>query len=111
MKRSQQESVAKNEAFFRNVNEAIARTATPLYAPDEPITFVCECGNAGCDKRITLARDAYEALRNDGSTFSVVPGHSIEGAETVLEQHTNYWVVRKIEHARAVAEATNPRAH
>jgi len=110
MKRSQQQSVAKNEAFFRGVNEAIARSADPLYAPDEQITFVCECGNVDCDEPITLTRSEYENIRQDGSTFSIVPGHDIEGAETVIERHPNYWVVRKIEHARKVAQDTDPRA-
>lgn len=111
MRRSQQQSVAKNEAFFRRVNEAIARSADPLYAPDEQISFVCECGHADCDEPITLARSEYESVRRASSTFSIAPGHSIEGAEIVIERHPNFWVVRKIDHARKVAHDTDPRAH
>lgn len=109
MNRTQQQSVAKNEAFFRGVNEAISRTADPLYAADERITFVCECGRTDCDEPLTLERSEYEAIRKDGSTFAILPDHVIEGAEMVVARHPGYWVVRKVDHAREVAEDTDPR--
>lgn len=109
MNKRRQEAVAKNEAFFRDVNENIARSAEPLYAPDEQITFVCECASTSCSDPITLARSEYEAVRGDGSTFAIVAGHDIEEAETVVEQHQQYCVVRKIEHAQRVAQELDPR--
>lgn len=72
---------------------------------------MCECANTSCSDPITLARSEYEAVRGDGSTFAIVAGHDIEEAETVVEQHQHYCVVRKIEHARKVAQEMDPRKH
>ena len=100
-----QERVARNEAAFRKVNEAIEagrRTRDGL------LGFVCECGRLGCNEIIELTVSEYEAVRADARQFAVRRGHETE-AERVLETHERYVVVAKRGRAGEVAEFTDPR--
>lgn len=97
--------VARNEAAFRNVNEAIEagrRTREGL------VGFVCECGRLGCNEIIELSVSEYEAVRADARRFVVRHGHEID-AERVVETHERYVVVVKHGRAGDVAEFTDPR--
>ena len=95
------ERQAANEAVFRETNErraAIDRQAQRTWAdPDELFEFVCECGaEGGCDGRIEMTLDEYDAVRQQDDRFPVVPGHESLEIETVVERHERYVVVDKI---------------
>lgn len=103
--------IAHNESIFREVNERIqGRNATRIER-DEPISFVCECGNRDCHAMVEMMGEDYESIRADATHFLVIPGHEIEAAERVVEEGDTYYIVEKMfGDARAEAERTDPRS-
>jgi hypothetical protein len=99
------ERVARNEASFRKVNEAIERGRQTR---DGLLGFVCECGRLGCNDIIELFVSEYEAVRADARRFAVRHGHQT-GPEEVLETHERYLVVAKRGGAGDIAEFSDPR--
>jgi hypothetical protein len=102
--------IAKNQALFRTINEAVTRwperQATP---PWQKLIFYCECGDAKCYDRVYLTGPEYEAIRTDSARFVVVPGHVFPKAERVVEEHDGYSVVEMGEDVRGILEETDPR--
>jgi hypothetical protein len=99
------ERMARNEAAFRKVNEAIERGRRTR---EGLLGFVCECGRLGCNEIIELSLTEYEALRADARRFAVRHGHQM-GPEEVLETHERYLVVAKRGSAGDIAEFSDPR--
>jgi len=100
--------LARTEAVFREVNEAIARTAERFDEPDAE--FVCECGDPDCGERVRVTLAEYERVRADGARFIVADGHVVKGAEQVIKRNGHYSVIEKV--GRTVAEVArrlNPR--
>jgi hypothetical protein len=97
--------VARNEAAFRKVNEAIERGRQTR---EGLLGFVCECGRLGCNEIIELFLSEYEAVRADGRRFAVRHGHQV-GPEAVIETHERYLVVAKQGRAGDIAEFSDPR--
>lgn len=101
--------LAQNEVLFREVNERVEAMAHQL-GPDVPYEFFCECANADCTFRISLAPSVYESVRADAQQFVVLPLHyTPEVEELVLEEET-YWVVRKTGEAGEYVEHLDPRS-
>jgi hypothetical protein len=102
--------IAKNQALFRTINEAVMVWPERRAAPaTEKQMFYCECGDAKCFERVHLTRPEYEAIRADSARFAVVPGHVFPNAEYVVEAHRDYAVVEMVEDARGILEQTDPR--
>jgi hypothetical protein len=101
--------LAKNEAFFRELNENIRSVATTLGGGDS-YEYLCECSDSGCTVRIELTIDEYERVRGDGTRFFVAGGHTEPEVERVVEHRDGYVVVEKAGAAAAVAAARDPRA-
>lgn len=101
--------VARNEAAFRDVNEALKRGHWP---GDEavPIAFRCECGRLGCSRLIEMTGAEYERIRAHPRRFLLAHDHQIPEAETVIETHEGYIVVEKRDEAGRLADATDPRS-
>ena len=94
------ERKAMNEALLREVNErraAMDREAEGAWADSgELFEFVCECGaNSGCEGRIQMTLEEYDAVRQQDDRFPVVPGHESPEIETVVERNERYVVVDK----------------
>lgn len=89
-------AAARTEAIFREVNEAIARTAESFEAREAD--FVCECADPDCAHRVTASLESYERVRSDGTHFLLVPGHEELSVERVVERRPGYWVVEKFSH-------------
>jgi hypothetical protein len=104
-----EERKAKNEAVFRDANEAIRREQVQLGLERGSMPFVCECEDETCRTVILLEPAAYEAARADPRTFLIASGHPSSGGE-LLEEHEGYCLVKKTGVSAAVAEATNPRS-
>ncbi len=102
------ERIGRNEAVFREVNEAIESGQWPGEG-DVPTAFCCECGRLGCSQLIELTVQEYERARADPRRFLVAHGHEISEAETVVERHGQFLVVQKRAGARREAEARDPR--
>ena len=86
-------AAARTEAIFREVNEAIAKTAESFEAREAD--FVCECADPDCAHRVTASLEDYEEVRADGTHFLLVPGHEEPSVERVIARSTGYWIVEK----------------
>lgn len=102
-----EERLARNEAFFRQVNERIREIA------DEPESsrqeFLCECADATCTERISLRLRDYEAIRANPARFVLVPGHVAPEIEHVVAHGSEYLVIEKVGVAGNVAAELDPR--
>jgi hypothetical protein len=102
-------AIARTESAFREVNEAIARTADRFEA--EEADFVCECADPDCTHRVTAALEDYEDVRTEGTHFLLAPGHNEPRVERVVERTGDYDVVEKFETTVArIVRRLNPRA-
>ena len=100
--------VARNEAFFRAVNEGIAE-ASERFESDEA-EFLCECGDADCTHRIEVPLDEYENVRSHPTRFLVKPGHDLSEVEEVVHRRRRYAIVDKVDRiAAAIVRRLNPR--
>jgi hypothetical protein len=86
-------AAARTEAIFREVNEAIARTAEGFEATEAD--FVCECADPDCAHRVTASLEDYERVRADGTHFLLTPGHDEPTVERVIGRTPGYWIVEK----------------
>ena len=103
---------ARNEALFREVNERIVELEADLggYGRDDALLvgFVCECPREDCNEPIEVTRGQYEAVRSNPRRFIVLPGHEDGDIARVVERHSSYLVVEKVDEAAAVAEDPRP---
>jgi hypothetical protein len=99
------ERVARNEATFRSVNEAIERGRDTL---DGVVGFVCECAQLGCNEIIELTLREYENVRGDARWFAVRHGHERD-TEQVVETHARYLVIAKTGRTGDSAALRDPR--
>jgi hypothetical protein len=103
-------AIARTESAFREVNEAIARTADRFEA--EEADFVCECADPECVHRVTAALEDYEDVRAEATHFLLAPGHHEPRVERVVERTGEYDVVEKFETTVArIVRRLNPRAN
>jgi hypothetical protein len=105
---NREERLARNEALFREVNERIEEVKSGVV--EEPIEFLCECGDDTCIEVVKLSTNQYEELRSDPTTFAVVPGHEIEDIEVVVSADAHFNVVRKHASESVIARKTDPRS-
>ena len=103
------ERIARNEAIFRDVNEAIEAGRWPG-EESSPIAFRCECGRLGCSRLIELTSAEYEEIRSHPRRFLIAPDHEMPETEDVVERRRDYQVVQKREAAGEMAEAKDPRS-
>jgi hypothetical protein len=102
-------TVARTESAFREVNEAIAKTADRYDA--EEAAFVCECADPHCSNHVTALLDDYEDIRAEATRFLLAPGHDEPRVERVVEQTAEYTVVEKFTPTvTRIVERLNPRA-
>jgi len=107
---SRKARLARNEAFFREVNERIRDIGADFAeAPDETYDFVCECPDPACVDLVQMTVGEYEAIRSSPRRFVVAPGHEIDEIEHVVEVNEGSEVVEKHGVAGEVAAALDPR--
>lgn len=107
---TQRERLARNEAFFRDVNECIRGAGKPFGdggAGD--YDFFCECPDPACVERIALTPAEYEAVRADSRRFLIAPGHDVPAIEHVVSEGELVAVVEKDGAAGDVAESLDRR--
>ena len=107
MESDSQERLARNEAFFRQVNERINDVSV---SGEDGYQFVCECADPGCTERITLMTADYEWVRAKPTRFVLAPGHVAPEIEHVVEREGDHVVVEKRGIAGRIATKLNPRA-
>jgi hypothetical protein len=104
-----QERLARNEAFFRQVNERINEVADQFQG-DHAYDFFCECADPHCTERIALTSDEYEWVRAKPTRFVLARGHTAPEIEHVVEREDDHVVVEKVGIAARIAIKLNPRA-
>jgi hypothetical protein len=103
-----QRRMARTEAAFREVNEAIAETAARFEA--EEADFVCECADPRCAHRVTAELEDYEEVRSEPTHFLLAPGHHKPEVEQVVERTGEFDVVEKVTPLMArIVRRLNPR--
>lgn len=100
--------LARNEALFRQTNEAIERGQWPD-DPSKSVRFRCECSRLDCSEAVELTLGEYEQVREFPRRFVIAPGHERQGIETVVGRSSGHVVVEKHEAAGDTAVATDPR--
>jgi hypothetical protein len=103
-----QARMARTEAAFREVNEAIAETAARF--DSEEADFICECADPQCAHRVTAELEDYEEVRSEPTHFLLAPGHHEPEVERVVEQTEDFDVVEKVTPLMArIVRRLNPR--
>ena len=102
------ERLAKNESFFRQVNERIKDVAEG-FEDGGTYEFLCECSDPGCTERIALTHDEYEWVRSEPTRFVLARGHAAPEIEQVVEREEGHVVVEKRGLAARIAAKLNPR--
>jgi hypothetical protein len=107
--RDQADSLAKNEALFRRVNERIEGISDEVPRAERTMDFLCECDRAGCFEKVTATRAEYEAVRAVSTHFLVHPGHVDPRVEHVALTTDRFVVVEKVGEAARDAVLEDPR--
>ena len=103
-RREREARLARNEHLFRMLNENIAESAKRVEIdPMHLFEFRCECARIDCMVQIELTTTEYLAVREVADHFVLRPGHEMEEIERVIRREPRFWVVAKIDFARAVA--------
>jgi hypothetical protein len=102
------ERLAKNESFFRQVNERINDVAKGLDGRPS-YDFLCECSDARCTERIALSPEEYEWIRAEPTRFVLARGHAAPQIEHVVEREEDHQVVEKNGVAGQIAAKLDPR--
>ena len=102
-----EERRARNEAIFRQANEAIRRAQDRLRPMLPRVPFICECPDTSCRQLIRLPLDRYEAVRGHAERFIVLPGH--EDGATVVDRGEEWCVIEKDGREGKIARQTDPR--
>ena len=99
------ERIARNETIFRAINARVDEVRDSQAGKSD---FLCECGNLDCTETVPMTREEYQHVRSDSATFAVVPGHTLEDVESVVETTDRFHVVRKHPEEAQIANATDP---
>jgi hypothetical protein len=100
--------VARNQALFRETNEAIERGQWPA-EPGKVVRFRCECSRVDCGQAVKVTLADYEQVRESPRRFIVLEGHVDSRVEDVVAETNGYVIVEKRGTAGHVADATDPR--
>jgi hypothetical protein len=103
-----QAKMARTESAFREVNEAIAKTASRFEADEAQ--FICECADPDCAHRVNADLEDYEEVRAEATRFLLAPGHDEPKVERVVEHNAEFEVVEKTTPLMArIVRRLNPR--
>ena len=104
------QSKARNEELFRNVNEEIEALSQTVERDDPLMEYLCECDRQGCYETIKATRAEYESVRSDPTHFIVSLGHQDPSMERVFASNDRFLVVEKHGPAARDAHETDPRS-
>jgi hypothetical protein len=105
------ERQARNETFFRVVNELTEDANDARGSIDRLYDeYVCECSNRGCRDPIRLTRKEYEAVRSVPTWFAIALHHENPEIDQVLGENERFATVEKLPGVgERIARATDPR--
>jgi|SRR5215203_1178053 len=93
---SQEERIAENEAFCRDLNRS---KDDWLRGGVAVAGFRCECARIDCGVRIELSKREWQEVRSRVERFAVAPGHTAidvePGVEEVVKKYEHFWIIEK----------------
>jgi hypothetical protein len=96
--------MTRTESAFREVNEAIAKTASRFDA--QKVDFICKCADPECAHRVNADLEDHEEVRAEATHFLLAPGYHEPEVERIVE----FEVVAKVTPVMArIARRLNPR--
>ncbi|HEY7259672.1 MAG TPA: hypothetical protein VH459_11410 [Gaiellales bacterium] len=99
------ERLVKNEQAARAYNNRRLRfELDDTGADDEPVPFLCECGDQSCAEAMEMTGDDFMSIHSAPNRFAVLPGHVLGDVEWVVETGERFWVVEKRPSAMASNE-------
>ncbi|HEY4347459.1 MAG TPA: hypothetical protein VGM80_07705 [Gaiellaceae bacterium] len=104
------QSKARNEELFRNVNEQIEEISQTVERSDPVMEYVCECDRQDCYEKVNATRAEYESVRFDPTHFIVALGHQDPSVERLVASNDRFLVVEKLGAAARDAHETDPRS-
>jgi hypothetical protein len=104
------QSKARNEELFRNVNEQIEEISQTVERSDPVMEYVCECDRQDCYEKVNATRAEYESVRSDPTHFIVSLGHQDPSVERLVASNDRFLVVEKLGAAARDAHETDPRS-
>jgi hypothetical protein len=88
--------LSKNEQAFRDHNNRRVEFERGTTGREEPVPFVCECGDPDCVDGVELTVTEYTAAHSAPNRFVIKPGHIFPDAERLAERRDRYWIVDKL---------------
>ena len=84
----------------RDANERHRAKADRNRAATGDTDLICECADWRCNATLGVTAAEYERRIHGAAGFWVRSGHAIPGLEHVVEQHSDYAVIRPLTPAR-----------
>lgn len=89
------EQEVANEMASREINE-ITYGNRDHAAALAILEFVCECSDGTCAATISMRGSDYEAVRAEGATFTIAPGHESPEIDMLMIERPRFSIVRKL---------------
>jgi hypothetical protein len=104
------ERAAENQSLYRSINERI-KELNEVFEEVAALRseWICECADTDCTTRILASLYEYEAVRGNGRTFIVYPGHVYPNVERIVDEGEHFVIVEKFDNGGELAEALDPR--
>jgi hypothetical protein len=103
---------AKNQSFFREVNERMRGLSESVEQVGGGADFLCECAGENCTDPVQITLDDYEEMRRVPTHFAVAAGmdHVFPDIERIVAKRDGYFVVEKFGEAGLAAIKLDPRS-
>jgi hypothetical protein len=83
---------ARPQEVRRRNNRIAYNARTQQFAPETPVTFMCECSDERCAELVRLTLTRYADGRA-GADYIVAPGHQVDAAD-IVRVRDGFWLYR-----------------
>lgn len=97
-----QRRIARNQARIRELND-LTRQGIDSFQSTTSYPVMCECALSECDDMLELPTDDYDAVRSNAGWYVVLPEHTMQAVEEVVEDCGAWWIIRKLDASLRVA--------
>ncbi len=101
---------AEKQVRARDANESTAQTLVETPAGQCVDSFVCECGDRGCTRVISLTLEEYASVRAYATHFAIARDHENPESERVITESECFAVIETVSpEATKLARTSDPR--
>jgi hypothetical protein len=94
----------------RDANESTAGALAETRARQVMRSFVCECGDRGCTRTISLTLAEYESVREYATHFAIARDHENPESERVITESERFAVIETVSpESTKLARQSDPR--